>query len=270
MKKIIILILIIGWCQTAFSQSLIKFGLTYTIGKEQSHLGRKKDSNHEYNVNSSFGAGLSIELGYVYLGTRNYGPEATLSFFVGKSKTTHHIEEKELEKETIIKRKLLFFSPSLFIYDNSANDVNPYISSGLLFNVWENVTKTEKHIDKTNQQVKEKVWRVNYNKGIGYKSKLGVLHTVNDDFGVFAEMQFQMLSISYKNELLEIYTIDNSDAISTLTNSEKEKWYVPAFNHETNNKSSDHFNADKPESLLLKYANHNHFGLSGGGILLLK
>jgi len=262
-KFSLILIITIVFNSFSFSQSLLKLGVTYTIGKEQSILGKKKDKDHEKNVLSSFGAGLTIDVGYAYLTDDFYGPEATFSFFMGKPKVINHIVSDNSESETIIKRKLLFFSPSLFLLANSTDDVKPYLSSGLLFNVWGNVTKTET-LKTTNNKMIEKVWKVNYAQAIGYKSKIGTLYSSNDDVNPYIELQYQMISIAYKSEELMTYTIDSKDELSTLSISDKKRTYVPAFDHESNIKSSDHFDTNKPTSILGNYANHNHFGANIG------
>jgi len=266
-KKISILfILSIVLIPTSFSQSMLKVGVTYTIGKEQSILGKKKDKNHEKNVLSSFGAGLSIDVGYAYLTDHFYGPEATFSFFLGKPKVINHTVTENSESETVIKRKLLFFSPSLLLVGTSNSNVNPYLSSGLLFNLWGDVTKTETL--KTEDKHTEKIWKVNYNKAIGYKSKVGVLYGANETVKPYFELQYQMIAIGYHSDELESYKINGEDELSTLTLSDKKHVYVPAFNHESNTKSNNHFDVNKPTSVLGNYANHNHFGANVGSFFV--
>ena len=267
-KKIkVLLILVIGLSVSSFSQSLLKVGITYTIGKEQSIIGKKKDKHHEKNVLSSFGSGLTIDVGYAYLTDSFYGPEATFSFFVGKPKTIEHIVAENFETETIIKRKLLFFSPSLLLVGNSNGNINPYLSSGLLLNLWGSVIKTE--IIKTEEAKSiEKNWKVNYNKGIGYKSKIGILYGNDETIKPYFELQYQMLSIGYNSEELLSYKIEGKDELSGLSLSDKKHVYVTAFDHESNIKSNAHFDVNKPTSVLLNYANHNHFGANIGSFFV--
>jgi len=268
MKKVLLIAVFCSLYQLSIAQSLLKVGITYTIGKEQSWLGQKKDANHTKNVNSSFGGGLSIDLGYAYVGDNNFGPEATFTFFLGKPKTISHIQTANSDNKTVIDRKMLFFSPSLIIIGTTDNDVNPYLSSGLLFNLWQNVTKTE-YITKNETEVTEKKWKVDYNIGIGYKSKAGVLYELNDDLFGFAELQYQMISIAYKKETLEEYTVNNQDLLSTLSLGEKEKVYKDELNHESNTPTLDKYDKNKSTDLPLKYANYNHFGASVGAFFLL-
>ena len=267
MKKIFLTILLLSVIKMTTAQSLFKIGLTYTIGKEQSLLGKKKDTQHEKNVNSSFGAGLTIDVGYVYLDNHNFGPEGTFSFFLGKPKTTQHSASANSDSITVVHRKMLFFSPALFVIGKNNSDINPYLSSGLLFNLWQNVTKTE-YAENNNGEKTEKIWKVNYNRGIGYKSKIGVLHNTTDDFALFAEVQYQMISISYKNELLNNYTVNSKDLLSTLNLSERERVYYPELTHDSNTQSNSNFDINKATAINLKYANHNHFGASIGGFLI--
>ncbi|PKP45076.1 MAG: hypothetical protein CVT95_09635 [Bacteroidetes bacterium HGW-Bacteroidetes-12] len=263
MPKIIIIILTIFVCSITEAQSLIKFGITYTIGKEQSLLGKKKDKNHETNVNSSYGGGLTIDLGYIYLNNNNFGPEATLSFFLGKPKTIEHIIDNEIDNLTIVNRKMLFFSPALFVVGSSTNDVNPYISSGLLFNLWGNITKTE-YVTKNETEKAEKTWKVTLNKGIGYKSKLGILYATNENLLFFGELQYQMIALAYKRDYLINYVVNGADKLSTLTISEKEIEYQIAITHDSNYSLSNKFDINKPLNSVMQYANYNHFGVSGG------
>jgi len=251
------------------AQSLIKIGITYTIGKEQSLLGKKQDLAHESNVNSSFGAGLSIDFGYVYLNNSNFGPEFTFSFFVGKPKTVNHVVNEQFSSETIINKKVLFFSPSLFIIGNSNEEINPYLSSGLLFNLWENISKTEFITDKVGDKT-EKKWKVNYNKGIGYKSKIGILYASNNTLLPFIEMQYQMISIAYKNETLMKFTTNNKDLLETLSESEKKFNYQLELNQDSNYSLSNKYDKSKPTDIGMKYANHNHFGTSSGIFIQMK
>jgi hypothetical protein len=248
---------------TINAQSLIKFGITYTIGKEQSLLGKKKDKNHETNVNSSYGAGLTLDLGYIYLDNNNFGPEASLSFFIGKPKTIEHIVDGEIDKQIIINRKMLFFSPALFMIGTSKNEVNPYLSSGLLFNLWGNVTKTE-FITKNETEKTEKISKINLNNAIGYKSKLGVLYSEDSELFFYGELQYQMISIAYKSEQLKSYKVNDIDLLSTLSVSEKEIEYQMELNHDSNYSLFNKLDPNKPLNIATNYANFNHFGLSGG------
>jgi len=252
---------------SSFSQSLLKVGITYTIGKEQSILGKKKDKHHEKNVLSSFGSGLTVDVGYAYLTNNFYGPEATFSFFIGKPKTIEHIVSENSETETIVKRKLLFFSPSLLLVGNSDGNINPYLSSGLLFNVWGNVTKTETLKTEDAKSI-EKIWKVNYNKAIGYKSKVGILYNNAETINPYFELQYQMISIGYNSDELLSYQVNGKDELSSLTLSDKKHVYVSAFDHESNIKSNEHFDVNKPTSVLLNYANHNHFGANIGSFFV--
>ena len=266
-KISLLLIFLIALNTSSFSQSILKVGLTYTLGKEQSLLGKKKDKHHEKNVLSSFGGGLSIDVGYAYLTDDLYGPEATFTFFIGKPKVINHIESDNAESETVINRKLLYFSPSLFILAGSNNDINPYLSSGILFNLWEDVTKTETLKTADNKLI-EKVWKVNFNKGIGYKSKIGALYNTNGDVNPYVEIQYQMISIGYNNEELLSYTVNNEDKLSTLSLSDKKHIYVPSLDHNSNVKSNDNFDANKPTSVLGNYANYNHVGVNAGAFFI--
>ncbi|MBW6483938.1 MAG: hypothetical protein K0B10_12880 [Vicingaceae bacterium] len=262
MKKLFILPLILV-LTNVHAQSLVKLGVTYTIGKEQSYLGKKKDLLKETNVNSSFGGGFTVDVGYVYLNNNNFGPEATFSFFVSKPKTIEHIVDNQNETETIIKSKLLFFSPSLYIIGNSTTNLSPYLSSGLLFNLWENVTKkvytTNQKSDKT-----EKTYKINFNRGIGYKSKIGMIYSENTNLLLFTEIQYQMFSIGYKNEIVQSYTVNQVDSLSDLSASEKKINYHLELNKSSNNPFSINFDQNKATDVGLTYANYNHFGISTG------
>jgi len=262
MKKLFIAPLLLG-LTSLYSQSLIKIGVTYSIGKEQSYLGKKKDLSHETNVNSSFGAGLTLDLGYVYLNNNNFGAEASVSFFISKPKTIEHEVNNQFDKATVIKSRMLFFSPALFIMGNSNQKIAPYLSSGLLFNLWQNVTKTELITQNKSDKI-EKTWKVNLNKGIGYKSKLGIVYSSNSDILLFTEIQYQMFAIGYKNEELQSYTINQMDSLTNLTPSEKQLNYKQELTNESNSLFSTNFNPLIPTETGLKYANYNHFGLSGG------
>lgn len=271
MRNILLFAFFVSYSYTTMAQSLIKFGITYTIGKEQSYLGQKIHNNQTQNVNSSFGGGLTFDLGYIYLNNNNFGPEATFSFFLGKPKTINHFTSETEDKEIVIKRKMLFFSPALFIVGTSTKNINPYVSSGLLFNLWQDVKKIETTFLTSDQEKSIKVWQVNYQKGIGYKSKVGALYNNNtDDLVFFGEIQYQMLAVQYKNEKLQSYTVNNEDKLSTLSISEKLVNYQMELNEESNEINSPRFNKNKPLDIGMKYANHNHFGASTGLLFITK
>lgn len=249
MKKLILTTLgIVLFSSFATSQVYLRTGLGYALPLATESIGEETlesdvfngntntSSSTTKNVNASYGAGFTFNIGAGYMFSEYLGIDVDISYLVGRKHETsnvytyqdNNISGKE-ESISTTRSNGIFIAPSLVITSGGAHA--PYGRFGIITGSPKIMEDNSYYYDLDGTTTSSNEAKYKGGLAMGFQGAAGMNWTIADNIKLYTELNFISMSYSPKKRTLTEYINNGQDNLGQLSVYAKETEYVKTIDN---------------------------------------